>query len=58
MALRNTLGTGKGLAGHSGNKIYAPRYTYNKVLAHLSNHMRVWVGCYIKNWWNLHAETP
>ena len=33
MALRDRLGTGKGLAGHAGNRINAPRYTYNKALA-------------------------
>ena len=36
MALRNALGTGKGLAGHTGNRINAPRYSCNKALAILA----------------------
>ena len=54
---RDTLGAGKALTGHSGNRISMPRYTRNKAQAHLGNHDRVWLGCNFKMEWTSSIES-
>ena len=54
---RGTLGAGKALTGHSGNRISTPRYTRNKAQAHLGNHDRVWLGCNFKMEWTSYIES-
>ena len=54
---RDTLGAGKALKRHSGNRISTSRYTRNKAQAHIGNHERVWFGCNFRREWTSHIET-